>query len=57
MHAANPFSRPHDRKFIFNSRASILTLRQCHSFPYKGFLYISSLNLARKTNTIFFSIK
>jgi hypothetical protein len=28
-------------------------LRQCHSFPYKGELYISFLNSASKTNGIF----
>ncbi len=38
-----PFPGFH-RKFISLSRASILTLRQLHSFPYKGCLYILNFN-------------
>jgi len=52
-----PSSGLYIRKLINCSRASIFMLRQCHSFPYKGILYISLFNSARKTNYIFISIK
>jgi hypothetical protein len=56
-HAENPFSRSYDRKAICNSRVSFLMLRQAHSFPYKGDLYISVLNSGSKTNDIFHVFK
>ena len=48
-----PFPSLYDRKSICNSRVSILMLRQFHSFPYKGDLYIVLINLTSKTNVIF----
>ena len=57
INAENPFPRPHDRKILWISRASILMLRQFHSFPYSGDLYISSFKKASKTNDIFHVFK
>ncbi len=51
-----PFSA-YFRKIISPSRVSIFTLRQCHSFPYKGILYISVSFSEYKTNYIFYSRK
>jgi len=48
-----PFPGLYDRKSIFDSRASILMLRQFHSFPYSGELYIFSSKKRSKTNDIF----
>jgi len=53
INAENPFFRPHGRKSICDSRASILMLRQLHSFPYSGELYISFFKKRVKL-TIFF---
>jgi len=53
INAENPFSRPQSRQSIVFSCASILMLRQFHSFPYNGDLYISFLKKASKTNDIF----
>jgi hypothetical protein len=53
----NPFPRPYDRRSICNSSVSIFTLRQAHSFPYKGDLYISFFKKASKTSYIFHVFK